>query len=233
MNSDISLVQWDTDKFGIKIGNLILEEPITQEKIKIARQEAALLDYDLLYMKEVFIPNNLLSEELILADEKVIYIKKSNGGTMCSPRVVSLLHTPLTDELLNLSLESGKYSRYKLDKKLPESCFTTLYHAWIVNSLTGAIADDVLAVKDGDRVKGILTYKKKGKVYEIGIIAVSPENTGKGIGSLLMQSFLSKVPVGCTVEVATQKRNRVACNYYEKNGFMVDKISNIYHLWIK
>lgn len=50
--------------------------------------------------------------------------------------------------------------------------------------------------------------------------------------SKLMQSFLASLPVGTRVNVATQKCNKIACHYYEKNGFYVEDVTNIYHIWL-
>lgn len=33
-------------------------------------------------------------------------------------------------------------------------------------------------------------------------------------------------------EVVTQKANHLACKFYEKNGFGIKNIVNIYHIWL-
>lgn len=79
----------------------------------------------------------------------------------------------------------------------------------------------------------MLTYKNDGSLYDIGLVAVAPDQAGKGIGTQLMQALFRRLGAGTVVDVATQKRNLLACRYYEKNGFKVKSIQNIYHLWIK
>ena len=66
----------------------------------------------------------------------------------------------------------------------------------------------------------MLTYKKEENCVDIGLIAVNPTVAGRGVGSKIMQTFLSKFEAGTHIEVATQKRNAVACRYYEKNGIV-------------
>lgn len=229
----ITIAQWDTEHFGFKVGNLTFDGDITQESINQARIEAKAKGYDLLYIKGVNIPEKYIDEKLKLVDEKVIYAQSKLDSFEFATCAVSALKKPLSDDLLQLAYESGKYSRYILDEKLPSSVFPTLYRLWMEKSLSGEIADDVLVIqKDGKQV-GMLTYKIENNVYEIGLVAVSPKYAGNGVGTSLMQSFLSIVEKSSEIEVATQKHNSVACHYYEKNGFKVKSITNIYHLWIK
>ena len=227
--------RWDTDNFHIKVGNLIAEDGLNKSLLLREMAHAREEHYDLLYLKGVNLPCDCLSENVVLADEKVVYVQvnSSREKPVDDEHVVSALNGSLTDELLQLSYESGKYSRYRLDGNLPKSVFDTLYRLWIVRSLNGEIATDVLVYREGGHVLGVLTYKINENEAEIGIVAVSPEAAGKGIGSKLMQSFLSRMASGVKISVATQKRNRVACHYYEKNGFHVESVTNVYHLWIK
>lgn len=227
--------RWDTDNFYIKVGNLIAEGGLNKSFLLREMAHAREEHYDLLYLKGVNLPCDCLSENVILADEKVVYVQVNSGREtpVDDERVASALNSPLTEELLQLSYESGKYSRYRLDENFPKSVFDTLYRLWIVRSLNGEIATDVLVYSEGGHVLGVLTYKINENEAEIGIVAVSPEAAGKGIGSKLMQSFLSRMALGVKISVATQKRNRVACHYYEKNGFHIESVTNVYHLWIK
>lgn len=229
----ITTAQWDTDNFGIKVGNLTFQDCITVDTIKEARAEAQLKGYDLLYIKNVDIPVELLDERLFLADEKVVYTQHISEIQIVDDETISVFHQSLSEDLLALAYESGKYSRYRLDGKLPLCVYPTLYSQWISNSLSGELADDVLTIQKDGYCVGLLTYKKSDEKYDIGLVAVSPDFSGKGLGTKLMQSFLSQVELGAEVEVATQKHNVAACRYYERNGFVIKNITKIYHLWVK
>lgn len=229
----IDILEWDTTNLGIKVGNLTLDD-VSKEALLRAIEDAKSEKYDVLYLKGVLLPNECLANNIKLADERVTYSQVIHQKKNYSDRhVVSVLGTFMTKELLQLSYESGKYSRYHLDKDFPPSVFPTLYRLWMERSLSGEIATDVLVYKADGCILGMLTYKKKDDVVDVGIIAVSQDAAGKGIGTRLMQTFLSRFPVGTKVEVATQKRNSVACHYYEKNGFLVEDITNVYHIWIR
>lgn len=231
----IQLVQWDTDNFGFKVGNLVPDADITKEWLDAELLEARNQGYELLYLKGGSIPEELMSENILLADEKVVYQQdiRPSDSHFSDANVVSIKNCELSDELLALAYESGKYSRYNIDKKLPSSVFKTLYRLWMERSLNGTIATDVLGFCQSDCCDGMLTYKKEENCVDIGLIAVNPTVAGRGVGSKIMQTFLSKFEVGTHIEVATQKRNAVACRYYEKNGFEVKSVTNIYHIWLK
>lgn len=229
----ITLASWDTEHFDIKVGNLTLEALVTEAALHQAVAQATAEGYDLLYLKDVTLEQEWLNDRWLLADEKVVYTQILSSISDAPSEVHSLLHHELTDDLLALSYESGKFSRYKLDKRLPTTVFANLYHAWIEKSLTGQMADDVLGVEKDGRVVGMLTYKNDGSLYDIGLVAVAPDQAGKGIGTQLMQALFRRLGAGAVVDVATQKRNLPACRYYEKNGFKVKSIQNIYHLWVK
>ncbi len=230
----IELVQWDSENFNIKVGNLILSDNLSEQSLSQAIREAKDKDYDLLYLKGCELPTSWLSDKFLLADQKVVYSQTIKAHPEHhSENIISLLGEPMTKDLLQLSYESGKYSRYHLDGNFSPSVFETLYRLWMERSLSGDIATDVLAYQDNGQVLGMLTYKGNKEEVDVGIVAVNPHVSGKGVGSKLMQDFLSRFNVGTKICVATQKCNTVACHYYEKNGFQQENITNIYHIWLR
>ena len=230
----IELVQWDSENFNVKVGNLMLTDELSEQSLLKAIKQAKDKEYDLLYLKGCELQTSWLSDKLLLADQKVVYYQTIKTHPMYhSENVISLLGKPMTKELLQLSYESGKYSRYHLDKNFSPSVFETLYRLWMEHSLSGDIATDVLAYQENGQVLGMLTYKRNKEEVDVGIVAVNPHVAGKGIGSQLMRDFLSRFNVGTKICVATQKCNTVACHYYEKNGFQQKSITNIYHIWLR
>lgn len=230
----IQLAQWDTDNLGLKIGNLHIDGDLQIHKLKKEIAHSVKEGYDLLYLKGVTLPEDCLSSKLLLADEKVVYAQDiDNNIHTVDPHVVSFLNHELTPALWNLTLESGWCSRYKTDSNFPPEVFSILYRQWILKSLNGTIATDVLVYNLDNIPVGLLTYKKNEEIVDIGLVAVSKDYAGKGIGTKLMKSFLSMFEKGTRVEVATQRNNKMACHFYERNGFVVNSISNIYHIWNK
>ena len=72
---------------------------------------------------------------------------------------VSILNDSEINVLYELAFESGKYSRFKLDKNFSEIDFRKLYKKWVDNSLNLEIADEVLVYKISDIIQGFITYK--------------------------------------------------------------------------
>jgi len=229
----IDLVKWDTEHFGIKVGELKFNCLPSHENLLKEMATAKSEGYDVLYLKGLILPESYLDENIVLADEKVLYTQRIEDKKHISDEhVVSILHHELDARLLSLALQSGGYSRYFTDKRFKLNVFLNLYETWIRNSLNGTIANDVIAYMEDGRVDGFITYKIVGNKVTIGLVDVDNAVTGKGIGSKLMQSFLSLFPIGTEIEVATQFANRVGCHFYEKNGFSVESVTNIYHLWL-
>lgn len=228
----VTIAKWDTDNLGLKIGNLNVSEPVTRELLDRARYEAKAENYDLLYIKDVMIPEDLLSDKLILADTKITYAITVKDKLYACNNVKSISGFPITNELIELAYESGKYSRYKLDPNFPKGVFERLYEIWISKSLSGDIANEVLASQSHEKITGLLTYAKADNNYTIGLISVTPSCARHGVGSKLIQHFLSQLKVGSSVEVSTQAINTIACRFYEKNGFQIKHVTNIYHLWL-
>lgn len=230
---DINYLSWDTDVFGFKVGLLndcLENKDVDFDKVISKAKEE---DYSLLYYKNPAISDVLQSKGIKPVDEKVTYKKVIDSHDVNeSWPISSVLHQPLQNDLLLLALQSGAHSRYYLDKKMPIHVYLSLYTAWIKNSLDGSIATDVLAYQVDGRNVGLITYKYTDNVVTIGLLVVDYSSADNGIGSKLIRQLCSLFPEGTVIEVATQKKNTGACRFYEKNGFKVDSVQDIYHIWV-
>ncbi len=230
----VELAKWDTDHFGFKTGNLHLSGKIDAKSLSEEMENAGKRGYKLLYLKGADVPEECLSENVRLVDEKIVYSQLNTRGLSAerNSNVVSLLGEEMTEELFGLACLSGKYSRYKLDGKLPPTVFPTLYKLWMERSLNGTIATDVLAYREQGQTLGMLTWKLDGDTARIGLVATAENVARKGIGTILMTSLFRQIDDGVKISVATQKANRPACLFYEKNGFSAESSTKIYHIWI-
>lgn len=232
----IQYLEWDSVFFDKKIGRLeysFTDKPL-METLAIAKQQ----DYDLLY---VFTPEKFLINETDclpfisnLVDRKVVY-KIDIGGEVASSQLITEYQTTkLTTELVNLAYESGKFSRFQIDKGFKDGDFQRLYHRWIEKSVNHEMADKVFVIIEKNIIAGMVTFKLSGDKSEIGLIAVDSEIQGKGYGKLLVERCVSEALLcGCkTLTVPTQFDNKPACKFYERCGFQIQSISNIYHFWL-
>jgi len=229
---DIQPLQWDSDFFGIRVGRV---DACSQEELTSLKSKSLELkeQFDLLYL---FCPQNLNFEQngAVLADEKTIYTKTVECK-VSSPDVFVYQPKVPNEELYELALVSGQYSRFKLDENFPKGSFEKLYNRWIEQSVNGNIANVVFVHSTQNHINGMMTVKWDDNEAHIGLVAVNPNCQSQGIGSILMQSvesYLSKNANVTKFSVATQWANNKAKHWYEKNGFTIESVTKIYHWWM-
>ncbi|SHJ58055.1 GNAT family N-acetyltransferase [Aquimarina spongiae] len=222
LKNEIETLNWDSEFFGIRVGKMIAKN----NQIDLSK----LSDFDLTY---IYSREILRNPTLPLYDQKVTFKKKVSTANELSkkPEVIAYSGV-LTNELKNLAIASGKYSRFKLDPKLSDY-FEKLYILWITNSLKGNLADHILVFMKENKIIGFLSLKKNKSFYQIGLIATSPKHQGLGIGSALLQkaeeiALLENIH---EIKVVTQLENEIACNFYKKNSYEIDTLEYIYHYW--
>ena len=134
----IQKADWDSNFFGFNIGKIDLDPT---DNIEEFLNDAS--KFKLVYIfsnKELTIPG------LNLVDKKVIYEKKINNtgnfDNQLNNESISLFSEQdhSYEQLLNLAYLSGTYSRFRLDKGMPEGYFNKLYKLWLDNSLNKSIA---------------------------------------------------------------------------------------------
>ena len=230
---EIRTLEWDSDFFGLRIGRADLQT--AEDAIELTKQQENLkLQFDLLY---IFDLNNVCfsAEGVRLVDEKILYSKP------CEPRKqfpeISLYKDAQPNEdLYRLALVSGGYSRFKLDKRLPKGSYERLYNRWIENACPKEGTNkQILIFKDAQNVaRGMITIDYQGELGHIGLVAVDIDVQHQGIGGKIMSTldgYLFERGIK-TLEVPTQKANTDACRWYEKNGFTIQSVTQIYHWWL-
>lgn len=236
----IEYLEWDSVNFNRKIGLLDYRERIINENnletlLNLARKE----NYHLIYVMvdgHQLISNNLLSDNVFF-DEKIIYYKKIDYSLISKLQfnnVEEYYDKSVDDNLRQLAHQSGKYSRFKRDENFGENDFIKLYSKWIENSAKHLNANKIFVIRADNNIIGMVTLVYKENVSEIGLIAVDPNFQRKGFGVELLNMCLkdSQSQDIKTIEVATQKINQAACQFYENNGFIIKSITKIYHYWL-
>ncbi|MFQ3578796.1 MAG: GNAT family N-acetyltransferase, partial [Bacteroidales bacterium] len=178
--------------------------------------------------------NKYLRTKGVLVDEKITFFKKfQKNDTVIDNNIIDFEESFPDSEMIQLSIDSGVFSRYKIDKNFERKKFEEFFTLWIVNSVNKTFADKVFVYKKNRKTLGLVTVKIKNKLGNIGIIAVNSETRGLGIGSKLIQKVQEYLLINSIneLEVVTQKANNMACKFYIKNGFTINNIVNIYHVW--
>jgi len=230
----IEYLAWDSEFFNKKIGRIIVGN---SENIVNILEEAKKEDYQLIYAfgnEDFYVKKEILQQyNGKLVDEKLLYYKLISEPYPFLEQIEDYTDT-LTEELENLAYISGEFSRFKSDKNFAEDDFYRMYKIWIEKSLDRKIADYVFVAKESEQLQGMVTLKIFEKTGHIGLIAVSPETQRKGYGKILIKACENELFAKdiFQLEVPTQKDNTQACKFYEKYGFKIKEITNIYHFWL-
>ena len=222
----IKTLEWDSDFFGIKVGELFLDSDL-----KIDQP----LDYDLIYVKSNS-EFNLSIDNYIntFGETKILFTKELKALYSPKKEIKSISETDFDiNQIYELAYESGKHSRFKLDKKIGIEKFKKLYKTWVDNSINYKFATDVLLYKIESIVAGFVTYKIESEIATIGLIAVSEIYQGQGIGKNLLQEVENRLVQKKIKQlyIPTQLENIQACNFYKKNDYHIIESKNIKHYW--
>lgn len=227
---EIIQLKWDTDFFGYKVGKLLLNDNNLDENLLINN------DFKLIYL----FSNEPLSEDLVkkhnlfLSDEKIDLITNVSNLTDNKFENENLVELNILDDnLLDLTFQSGHFSRFKIDSNFKNNEFETLYTAWIEQSISHENADKVIGFSINNKVVGFITFVLKNNMFDIGLIAVNEQHRSLKIGKQLLAyvfnySLSKKVDF---VTVTTQNKNQGALKFYLQNGFSINQTTYIYHLW--
>ena len=229
----VERLSWDSDFFGLRIGRAVVSSE--EECAALAGQRKNLeKDYDLLY---VFTSHGkrFPDDKAKLVDEKVVYSLSKVVSSEANPSVVLWdANKGVTDDLLHLALVSGKYSRFKLDESLPIGSYERLYSRWIEQSVSHAMATEVFCYMIDNTPRGLVTLDRKEEKGVIGLVAIHEDCQNRGIGSAMMRHVVHYARQNqCdNLSVATQLNNLPACKLYEKSGFGMESVTDVWHWWM-
>ncbi len=239
----IKLLTWDSEFYGFPTGQILMEDALKAGANGLLT-ELQNQNIRFLYLFHDLSIKSDTNEKLKmlqtigahLVDTKIVYGKDLSliSKTRLPENISEYTLPQATDRLYQIALESGVYSRFRLDPNIPTGSYERMYRLWLDNSINRKIADHVIVSKDEAQiVNGMVTLSLKDESAVIGLIAVHPDGLGKGIGSQLMQAAEHfAVGAGKThLTVATQKANKAACRFYQKAGYTEDSRVEVWHWW--
>jgi dTDP-4-amino-4,6-dideoxy-D-galactose acyltransferase len=223
----IKLLEWDSSFFNRRIGLLDLssgspnfEDLNDWDLVYIMSDEDFTLDinkFNRTFSETKVVFSKMIIESKEPIDENISVAKKKDNKK----------------QIYNLALESGKFSRFNLDKNFKRAEFKKLYYKWVDNSFNKEFADAVLVYKFENEIIGFVTYKILDDFATIGLIAISPLYQGKGVGRKLINAVemeLVNRQIG-ELRIPTQFQNEIACEFYMKLGYKIIKKKIINHYW--
>lgn len=222
MKLDITPLDFDSQLFGYPVGKYDAANYWDEEAFKLAAKP-----YKLSYIFSTK-PLDTTDLDIILVDEKVTFAKDLTKHTPQS--IHNLITETWQQELEDLALESGKYSRFKTDKRLQNGEFEKLYKLWIKKAFE---QKEVITEQQEGSIMGMITVETNTPTAKIGLIAVDPTYRGQGVAQkLLMAAAQHAHSKGCHhLQVSTQAKNIPACNLYQNAGFALVDSDYIYHYY--
>lgn len=233
------ILEWDSEFFHVKVAT-ITEPYLNKARLKILLDELKCMGVRLVYWASAreLSAGTIADCNGCLVDRKITFNisfddLKANDFDLVSivePFSVSMN----VKELEYLAIESNVYSRFVADPNISNEKAADLYKIWINKSLAKEIADEVLVIRNGKQVVGMVTLGEKGGRGDVGLIAVDRNFRGMRYGEALilaaqkwfvMQDYKSG-------QVVTQGENIPACKLYSKCGYLVEKIEYFYHFWL-
>jgi len=227
-------LDWDSKFFNLNVGRLVIQ---ADDEIPVDQFN----DFDLVY---IIIKNDLpgfkkkhFGTLAFFADEKLTYQKEI--GETIKPGDHILSWPPGKDadrDLLEIGVQSGEFSRFKIDPEIPAEKFVGLYEQWVINSVNRKIAEEVYYFKDNGEIAGMITLSIKNDKADIGILSVHKNSRGKGIATELVSAaeyWTKNIKGYRQIQVVTQASNTIACKFYERKGFRIQKKEFVFHWWKK
>jgi ribosomal protein S18 acetylase RimI-like enzyme len=168
-------------------------------------------------------------------------------------RILEYPRGPAAAPLLELGRAAGAFSRFVNDPRIPLTKANELFEIWTQKSTLGEMADVVFVAQRADSpghplgsaIVGMVTVRAPCRAPcthgrggrqdggQIGLIAVDPNVRGSGIGTALVHSancwiVAAGLPRGWVV---TQRANTAACRLYERSGYRLRQLEEVYHFW--
>jgi dTDP-4-amino-4,6-dideoxy-D-galactose acyltransferase len=136
--------------------------------------------------------------------------------------------------LRKIASQTHRDTRFYFDEHFDRAKCDQLYATWIENSFRGYAQAVLVAVADGTPA-AYVTCHLKGDEAQIGLVGVSAQQLGRGLGTKLVQQFFSwsRQQNARRVTVVTQGRNLAAQRLYQRNGFVTASLQLWYHRWFQ
>lgn len=246
----IQRLDWDSTFFGYEVGKINVEEDIDPVQFKKEAQNYQLV---YIYSREhiITLPEKTkhmvthleweinLAQNIQIWDYPALLYEQENGEdgifeinkSSLNPQNSPEFFPRLPEVVEELAVLSGEFSRFNLDTQFRNNEFNKLYVQWIRNAVWGE--EIVLVYRLNFRIRGLITLVSKAKKGRIGLIAVSEEYRGSGIGKQLLQAGInmSRQNGHEMLQIGTQKINKPANALYQKMGFQLQGQTEIYHWW--
>jgi ribosomal protein S18 acetylase RimI-like enzyme len=237
MGSGFSLLPWDSDFFGLRIGRVMASDFTVDSAAEIldkAREESVDCLYLLVDARDSEKVQAAENSGFRLVDVRITRERDAPRKEKSGPiENIDQCHAEDIPGLQAIARRSHRDSRFYHDPNFPNKLCDALYEAWIENACNGASACVIVARSAGRAVGYVTCDLPEPRLGVLGLVAVAEDQVGKGFGGLMVEGALEWMATQqrTCVRVVTQARNINASRLYEANGFKTVQVENSYHLW--
>ena len=226
-------LQWDSEFFGFRVGKLQESgQPVSAFDL-LAQMKASgfrLVYWDSTNPQDELIRYHVIDQVLLEADQTL------STASVLGITSFTVRERPKSypdSQIIDLALQAGWSSRFRVDPGFSEDQFRRMYETWIRRSCMHEIADCILTVDDGPNCAGFLSLSLRNGCAHVSLMAVSPKYRQQGIGRLLLKDAARySAERGCSrMRVVTQSNNFAALRLYEGSGFQPVDVRHWYHFW--
>ena len=189
----IENLPWDSKLFDYPVSRFFtdnLDIEFIKQEIDSQKEIGMKLMYCFVNPGDVKIIDYFKANSVLLADRKITYEKDISSSDMydVDPSIIDIIYQPLDKEILSLALQSGQFSRFRVDEHFANSEFEKMYKIWIENSLSGKIAKSVYVFEISGTKAGLITLGIKDDSGDIGLLSVDEKFRGQKIGTKLIHA---------------------------------------------
>jgi len=237
--SPCEILDWDTTFFGFRVarvrGNTLTQERVRQMDAWCIRNGVRCL-YFLARTDDADTAWLAGDNQFRLVDVRMTFEHRLPATVESARGDTVVRQTSVEDVacLQTIARQSYHDTRFYFDPNFARHLCDSFYETWIKSSCKG-YADRVLVAELDGAPAGYITchLDKQPHTGEIGLVGVSDQARGRGIGRTLVISALEYLSTQGMqkVRVVTQGRNYAAQRLYQRCGFLTTTVQLWYHKW--
>ncbi len=245
LDEPCQFLEWDSDFFGFRIGRVKqarldqsalerIEEWHTRHEIACLYFLADADDGDTVRLAEAsgfhFVDIRVTLEKGSVMQANDSKASREGGSVQDSVRLVAPSDIPA---LRSIARTGHRDSRFYYDPNFPVARCDAMYETWIDKSCNGYADAVFVADLYGEAVGYISCHLAGEGKGNIGLLGVSAQARGKGLGQRLIVAALDWFAEQNVTEVTvvTQGRNSAAQRLYQRCGFLTLSVQLWYHRW--
>ncbi len=239
MTSNFQVLTRDSEFFGFKVAR-ISDDHFNLDGLAFDNELKKLFDEEVelaYYYSNTPIPENLSSiyYDYKLVDEKITLIKTLDETSVIHPNITLYDQQYPEKGLIALAQLAGQHTRFYRDTNISRKKYNELFKNWIIESVKGIMASQVIVYKMDSKIVGFATIKKGIGLPHIPLLAVNPEFEGRAIAFRLLYA-VERILIDEGFEFvsgAAHSKNVKAVAVYDRYGSKKQKIEYGYHFWKK